>query len=207
MKKSLLILALVALFGAGPARAEPAQDPIRDAVKAYFDHAFEGLRLVAEKNPSVESLREDMKPLAESTKGFFGGTLIDTNFVISQVYFPRDFLARGFDLKKVSQLTEFWKKMREAPTPQLSEPGHGNIVQPRLVAMRYPVIVDGQFRSIVSMMVRTEAFLEQTGLDKAKAYRITCNNVKAEEKGKLSGNISSFTLDLPATQWLIEYNK
>jgi hypothetical protein len=205
MKKTLLLLALAVFVRSGIAAADPVRDPIRDAVTTYFAQAFERLRLVAEKKPTVASLRQDMKPLADATKGLFGGTLIDTNFVITQVYFPRDFLARGYDLKKVPQLTGFWKQMRAGPTPQLSEPGHGNLFQPRLIAMRYPVIVDGKLQSIVSVMIRTEFFLEETGLAKMKGYRITCNGVKAEEAGDLSGDLTRFTLDLPATTWLVEY--
>ena len=207
MHKALLLLALGIFVRTGMAGAEPVRDPIQAAVQTYFDQAFERLRLVAEKKPTVASLRRDMKPLAEATKGLFGGTLIDTNFVIAQVYFPRDFLARGYDLKKVPQLTEFWKKMRAAPTPQLSEPGHGNLFQPRLIAMRYPVLVDGTLQSIVSAMIRTEAFLEETGLAKVKGYRITCNGVPTEAQGDLSGALTGMVLDLPATQWRIEYKK
>lgn len=210
MKKKLMLIALVAMIHPAARAAteiQPPQDPVKTAVKAYFDQAFGRLRLVAEKKPTEASLRQDMKPLADATQGFFGGTLINTNFVITEVYFKRDFLARGFDLKKVDQLTPFWKKMREAPTPQLSEPGHGNLVQPRLIAMRYPVLVDGKLQSIVSMMVRTESFLAATGLDAMKGFRITCNGVKAEEQGDLTGPLSSFELDLPATHWLIAYKK
>lgn len=207
MNKALLLCALSVFFRTSMANAEPVRDPIQGAVQTYFDQAFERLRLVAEKRPTVASLRQDMKPLAEVTKGLFGGTLIDTNFVITQVYFPRDFLARGYDLKKVPQLTDFWKKMRAAPTPQLSEPGHGNLFQPRLIAMRYPVLVDGQLQSIVSVMIRTEVFLEETGLAKLKGFRITCNGMQAEAQGDLSGVLTSFVLDLPATQWRIEYKK
>ena len=205
--KQMMWVVVAAMLVRVAAGAETLQDPIRAAVQKYFDQAFERLGAVAARNPSVDSLRQDMKPLVDATPGFFGGTLIDTNFVIIQVYYPRDFLARGFDLKKVDQLTAFWKKMREAPTPQLSEPGHGNIVQPRLIAMRYPVIVDGKLQSIVSMMVRTESFLEQTGLAGAKGYRISCRGVLAEEDGKLGDSPKSVTVSLPANEWLIEYVK
>lgn len=198
-----IALLVLAVCGTSPSYADG--DPLKTAVKVYFDESFERLRLVAEKNPTKASLRKDMKPLVDATKGFFGGTLIDTNFVIVQVYNRSDALARGYDLKKVKQLTEFWKKMRQNPTPQLSEPGHGNLIQPKLIAMRYPVIVNGELRSVVSVMVRTEAFLKATGLDKLKAYRITCNGVKAEEAGRLSGETKSFEIDLPSNKWLIEY--
>jgi hypothetical protein len=95
--------------------------------------------------------------------------------------------------------------MRKSPSPQLSEPGHGNLVQPRLIAMRYPVMKEGKLDSVVSIMVRTEAFLAAVGLDKATAYRITCRGVVAEEKGDLGATPRAVTLARPANEWLIEY--
>jgi hypothetical protein len=59
--------------------------------------------------------------------------------------------------------------------------------------------------SIVSVMIRTEAFLKATGLDACKGYRITCRGVKAEEDGKLDGDVKSVSLKLPSTDWVIEY--
>lgn len=188
-----------------PQNGEVKDDPVGVAAAAYFQTVFDGLKEVADRKPTVETLREAMKPLAERTEGFFGGTLIDTNFVIRQVYNPRDFLARGFDLKKVKQLDDFWAEMRVEPKPQLSEPAHGNIMQPRLIAMRYPVMTDGRFESIVSVMIRTAAFLEATGLDRCKAYRITSRGTMAEEDGKLVGDVRTISLKLPSTEWSIEY--
>ena len=204
MLTTMTALATTGLLTATPV---PADDPIGLAVEAYFNGAFDGLKAVAEKQPTPDTFREAIKPLVESTDGFFGGTLIDTDFKIRQVYFKRNALARGYDLKKVKQLTVFWNEMRENPTPQLSEPARGNIMQPRLVAMRYPVIKDGKLAAVVSMMVRTEAFLEATGLDKVKGYRITCRGVKAEEEGKLADPVQSVALTLPANEWLIEYSR
>jgi len=204
MLAAMTALATTGLLSAAPV---PADDPIGLAVEAYFKVAFDGLKAVAEKQPTPDTFREAIKPLVESTDGFFGGTLIDTDFKIQQVYFKRNALARGYDLKKVKELTVFWNEMRENPTPQLSEPARGNIMQPRLVAMRYPVIKDGKLTAVVSMMVRTEAFLEATGLDKVKGYRITCRGVKAEEEGKLADPAQSVTLKLPANEWLIEYTR
>jgi len=204
MLTTMTALATTGLLTATPV---PADDPIGLAVEAYFNGAFDGLKAVAEKQPTPDTFREAIKPLVESTDGFFGGTLIDTDFKIRQVYFKRNALARGYDLKKVKQLTVFWNEMRENPTPQLSEPARGNIMQPRLVAMRYPVIKDGKLAAVVSMMVRTEAFLEATGLDKVKGYRITCRGVKAEEEGKLADPVQSVGLKLPANEWLIEYSR
>ena len=200
---SVVILALSVLT----VRAVPAQpvDAIGKSTESYFAKMFDQLRLVAERKPTVDTLRDDMKQLADSTPGFFGGTLIDTNFVIRQVYNRGDFLARGYDLKKVSQLDYFWDLMRKNPAPQVSEPGHGNIVQPRLIAMRYPVLTDGHLESIVSVMVRTEAFLQAVGLDQCRGYRITCRGVLAEEHGDLNGTVRKVELKLPSNDWVIEY--
>jgi len=125
MLTTMTALATTGLLTATPV---PADDPIGLAVEAYFNGAFDGLKAVAEKQPTPDTFREAIKPLVESTDGFFGGTLIDTDFKIRQVYFKRNALARGYDLKKVKQLTVFWNEMRENPTPQLSEPARGNIM-------------------------------------------------------------------------------
>ena len=202
---SALALGLLALPFAAAAQVQPPDDPVGAATAAYFATNFANLKAVADLQPTKETFREAMKPLATGTDGFFGGSFIDTNFFIREVYYPRDFLARGFDLKKVKQLDHFWELMRKEPTPQLSEPGHGNLVQPRLIAMRYPVLKDGQLVSVVSFFVRTEAFLKAVGLDKAKAYRITCRGTVAEEDGKLGDTPRAVTVALPANEWLIEY--
>ena len=207
MKQKIISSILLAMMATIPLRAAPSVDPVGRAVESYFTVLFDRLREVADQKPTYDTLRAAMKPLVEQTDGFFGGTLIDTNFVIRQVYHPRDFLARGFDLKKVSQLDYFWEQMRKKPEPQLSEPGHGNIMQPRLIAMRYPVMTDGRMESIVSVMVRTEAFLKATGLDQCRGYRITCRGVQAEENGDLSGDINKVALPLPSTDWVIEYKR
>jgi SAM-dependent methyltransferase len=91
-------------FGPGPA----PDDPVGKAVAAYFDRTFANLKAVADKQPTKDTFRDAMKPLEDATDGFFGGSFIDTDFVIREVYYPRDFLARGFDLKKVKQLDYFW---------------------------------------------------------------------------------------------------
>ena len=208
MKKSILaLLALCALPFAAAAQIQPPDDPVGKAVAAYFAKTFADLKAVADRQPTKDTFREAMKPLEDATAGFFGGSYIDTDFVIREVYYPRDFLARGFDLKKVKQLDYFWDLMRKNPTPQLSEPGHGSIVQPRLIAMRYPVLKDGKLTAVVSFFVRTGAFLDAVGLGDAKGYRITCRGVLAEEDGKLGDNPKSVTVSLPANEWVIEYAK
>ena len=205
--KILALLALCALPFAAAAQVQPPDDPVGKAVAAYFEKTFANLKAVADKQPTKDTFREAMKPLEDATDGFFGGSFIDTDFVIREVYYPRDFLARGFDLKKVKQLDYFWDLMRKNPTPQLSEPGHGSIVQPRLIAMRYPVLKDGQLTAVVSFFVRTEKFLDAVGLGDAKGYRIVCRGVLAEEDGKLGANPKSVTVSLPANEWVIEYAK
>ena len=206
MKTPILALAaLCALPFATSAQVQPPDDPVGQATAAYFAKTFANLKAVADRQPTQDTFREAMKPLEAATDGFFGGSFIDTDFVIREVYHPRDFLARGYDLKKVKQLDFFWDLMRKAPSPQLSEPGHGNLVQPRLIAMRQPVLKDGQLAAVVSFFVRTEAFLKAVGLDQVQAYRITCRGVLAEEKGKLGPSPKSVTVALPANEWLIEY--
>jgi len=203
-----MILALAALctgLFAASAQVQPPDDPVGLATAEYFAKTFANLKAVADKQPDKDTFRAAMKPLEETTDGFFGGSFIDTNFVIREVFYPRDFLARGFDLKKVRQLDHFWDLMRKNPSPQLSEPGHGNLVQPRLIAMRHPVLKDGQLAAVVSFFVRTEHFLKAVGLDNAKGYRITCRGAVAEEKGKLGGSPKSVTVALPENEWLIEY--
>ena len=203
--KIIALIALLALPFAASAQVQPPDDPVGKATAAYFAKTFANLKAVADRMPTKDTFRDAMKPLEEATPGFFGGSFIDTDFVIREVYFSRDFLARGFDLKKVKQLDHFWELMRKDPAPQVSEPGHGSIVQPRLIAMRYPVVRDGKLASVVSFFVRTEAFLKAVGLGDAQGYRITCRGVLAEEDGKLGDNPKSVTVSLPANEWLIEY--
>ncbi len=209
MKNSIAAVLMGVVLGmswnAGPAYAVPPEEMEKN-VREYFDGVFAEMAKVAAAEPTVEDFRKKVKPLAEKTKGFFGSTLVDTNFVIRQVYPKTHFLAIGYDLKKVKQLDDFWKMMREKPAPQLSEPGHGGIMQPRLIAMRYPVIKDGQLVNIVSLMIRTGAFLEAVGLDKCRAYKITCRDVLAEEEGKLSDKPLKIKLALPSTEWVIQYD-
>ena len=203
-----MILALAALctgLFAASAQVQPPDDPVGLATAEYFAKTFANLKAVADKQPDKDTFRAAMKPLEEATDGFFGGSFIDTNFVIREVFYPRDFLARGFDLKKVRQLDHFWDLMRKNPSPQLSEPGHGNLVQPRLIAMRCPVLKDGQLIAVVSFFVRTESFLKAVGLDQAQAYRISCRGVVAEENGKLGPSPKTVSVSLPANDWLIEY--
>jgi hypothetical protein len=202
--KSFILL--IALCTACIAPAAQTEDPIGAAVEQYFTAVFAKLGEVAAQKPTHDTFRAAMKPAAESVDGFFGGTLINTDFVIDQSYYKFHALANGFDLKKVKQLDTFWDLMRTAPAPQLSEPGHGSLLQPRLIAMRYPVMTDGKLQSVVSMMVRTEKFLAATGLDQCKAFKIICRGVPAEEKGKLSADPREVTLSLPSTEWVIQYD-
>jgi hypothetical protein len=205
MKIFILICSWLISSCAIAAPVEPPDDPIGIATAQYFDTLFARLKAVVDRQPTKETFRKAMKPLADETPGFFGGTYIDTNFVIREVYNPRDFLARGYDLKKVPQLDYFWELMRSNPSPQLSEPGHGHIMQPRLIALRYPMLKDGRLVAVVSVMVRTPAYLEAVGLDKVSGYRITCRGVLAEEYGELSSHPRAVKVSLPANEWLIEY--
>lgn len=190
---------------ASASMAAPGEAQMAASVQRYFAGMFEKLESAARQHPTPDTFRSIMKPLVSDIDGLYGSTLIDDSFVIRQVYFSRNFLARGFDLKKVKELDYFWDLMRTTPTPQLSEPGHGSLVQPRLIAMRSPILKDGKLVGVVSLMVRTEAFLKAIGLDQCKAYRITCRGKLAESEGELGKSPSRVHLNLPATDWLIEY--
>jgi hypothetical protein len=188
--------------------SDPNNDEIGSKTVAYFNTLFERLGSAAQKDPTTDNYREVMKPVAKNTEGFFDGTLISPDWIIVQVYSRiNNALAGGYDLKKVKELHDFQKMMQETPAPQLSEPGHGSLIQPRLIAVRYPVIKDGKVKNILSMMVRTEAYIKAVGLDKCSAYKITCKGKLAEEKGKLSTGYKEVKLQLPSTDWVIQYQK
>ena len=123
------------------------------------------------------------------------------------MYYRRDFLAVGFDLKRVGELDYFWKLMQVKPEPQLSEPGHGSLIQPRLVAMRYPIVVNGTFKGIVSVMLHTDAVLDAVGLGSCSAFKIVCLGKLAEEKGTLAPGYHESKLALPSTEWVIQFQK
>lgn len=208
MRKALSIICAVFIALSLSALAKAGgDDEIAVKTKAYFEGLFNQLKSAAEQGPAIDNFRLIMKPIAESVKGFFGATLISPDFVIRQVYNPTHFLARGYDLKKVKELEYFYKLMRENPAPQLSEPGHGSILQPRLIAMRYPVIRDGKLTNIISMMVRTEDFLKASGLDKCKAFKIICLGKLSESKGELSKDYKEISVTLPSAEWSIQYEK
>lgn len=197
--------ALLAAGALGTAQAAPTETEMKTAVESYFNAQFGRLAKAAGKTPTAETFREIMKPQLEGVEGLFGATLINADWEIRQVYFRRDFLAVGFSLKKVKELDAFRKRMEEKPGPQLSEPGHGNIMQPRLIAMRYPMLKNGKMAGMVSMMVRTEAFLKAVKLDACSAYKITCLGKEAESRGTLTAACKRITLALPSTEWVIEY--
>jgi len=208
MKRKLVILAtLAASMVLTNARADSAGDAMGIAVSNYVAGIMKGLQGVAEQHPTKDTFREQMKPFMESTPGVFGASLIDTNFVIRQVYYRRDFLAVGFDLKRVSELDYFWKLTQKKPEPQLSEPGHGSLIQPRLVAMRYPILVKGEFKGIVSVMIHTEDFLQAVGLSSCSAFKIICLGTLSEQKGELGADHHTVKLTLPSTEWEIQFQK
>ena len=186
-------------------QAAPSEIELKASVETYFNDLFQRLGKAAAQAPTADTFREVMKPQIEKIDGLFGATLINADWEIRQVYFKRDFLAVGFSLTKVSELDAFRKLMKEKPAPQLSEPGHGSIIQPRLVALRYPVIKDGKMVSMVSLMIRTEAFLKAVKLDTCKAYTFTCLGKEAESKGTLSSARKAVKVALPSTEWVIQY--
>jgi hypothetical protein len=202
--KHLIILSL--LCAALGAQSAPATDPIGAAAEKYFSETFARLGQVAAQKPDADTFRAAMKPCAEATDGFFGGTYIDTDYTIRQVYKKHNFLARGFSLRKVKQLDDFWTMMDENPAPQLSEPGH-SLTQPiHLIALRYPILTDGKLDGVVSMMIRTGAFLHASGLDRCSAWKIICRGEEAESDGRLSDHPTEVKLSLPSTEWVIQYD-
>ncbi len=207
--KYLLGAVLILSWLIGPANYVQADTEIvglEGKVKDYFDGMFSSLKKVADAQPTAASFRSIAQPVLKDIPGLFGGSLIDDKWVIRQSLFAMHAMARGFDLTKVPELKYFQQTMSKSPAPQLSEPGHGSIVQPRLIAMRYPVMKEGKVVAIVSMMVRTEYFLQAVGLNKAKAFRISCLGKEAETRGKLSANPHVVELSLPSTTWKIEYD-
>ncbi|MEI6563535.1 MAG: hypothetical protein WCO42_04410 [bacterium] len=208
MKRKIgILIVLVAMMVMSNVRADTADNVMATAVSNYVARVMKGLQGVAEQQPTADTFRAQMKPFMESTPGVFGASLIDTNFVIRQVYYRRDFLAVGFDLKRVSELDYFWKLMRKNPEPQLSEPGHGSLIQPRLVAMRYPIVVHGSFKGIVSVMIHTDDFLQAVGLSQCRAFKIICLGKLAEQKGELAEKHDEIKLTLPSTEWVIQFQK
>lgn len=203
MSLVLFLIGGISIAGA----ADQGEDEIGQRAKAYFEDLFASLGTVAAQYPTIDNFREIMRPVVEKTDGIYGATLIDPDFVIREVYFHSHFLARGFDLKKVKELKDFYRMMKEDPAPQLSEPAHGSLFQPRLIAMRYPAIRNGKLENVVSMMVRTQSFLKSAGLDKCKAYKIICQGKLAEEKGELSERFKEVKVNLPSTEWVIQYEK
>ena len=190
-----------------PAPAPSPADPVGVAVTTYFNARFAELATIAAAAPTPETFRTLVKPLQATVDGFYDASLLSADFVITQVYWPSHALARGFDLKTVRELKPFVGKMKQVPAPQLSEPA-GSFFQPRLISMRCPVFKpDGTVSAIVSLMVREEAFLKAAGLNQCRAYRITCAGIRAAEKGNLPTAPSIVRLSLPATTWVIEYEK
>lgn len=210
MKKTILIFTGVVLAGIFVTSFVAAQsaDKTGKKVEAYFETLFNKLKSASEQELTSDNFRQVMRPIAGQIDGLYGATLISPDFVIQQVYFPSHFLARGFDLKKVEELKDFYRMMKEYPAPQLSGPGHGSLFQPRLIAMRYPVIKEGKLKSIISIMVRAKSFLKAVGLDKCRAFKIVSKTDKLiESEGELSENHKEVILKLPSTEWVIQYDK
>ncbi len=190
---------------AGAAWSAPTEAELKTAVEKYFGDLFKRMEQAAAQQPTDETFRTVMKPHLEGIEGLYGSTLINADWEIRAVYFKSHFLAVGFSLRKVKELDYFRDLMAKAPAPQLSEPGHGSLAQPRLVALRYPVLKDGKMSSIVSLMVRTDAFLEAVKLDTCSAYKFVCLGKDAESKGTLSASHKEVKVSLPSTEWVIQY--
>ncbi len=201
----LSFMMLIGLFTWSCRAEAPTEAALKTAVESYFNDLFQRLGKAAEQAPTEASFREVIRPQIEKIEGLFGATLINEEWEIRAVYFKRDFLAVGFSLKKVKELDDFRKLMDERPAPQLSEPGHGSILQPRLISLRYPLLKDGKMVRIVSMMIRTGSFLKAVGLNECKAFKIICFGKDAESKGTLSEQHKEITVSLPSTEWVVQY--
>lgn len=209
MKRILVLMTAVMVLGNVfflPHQAQAA-DEIGQKTQSYFAQVFKKLESAAAQAPTPETFRDVMRPVIGKVEGVYGATLVGADWVIQQVYFPSHFLARGFDLKKVKQLDYFYTLMQKEPGPQLSEPGHGNLMQPALIAMRYPIIKNGEMKGFISLMLRTKTFLDAVGLSRCKAYEIICLGKLAERRGRLSKDYKEVTLSLPSTTWVIRYDK
>lgn len=211
--KLLLLLTLVCDF-ACLINAEDVNDkivPDNDQVGiktiAYFENLFDAMRAIAEKDPNYSTFRKTMKPYANCIEGFYGGTLLDSNWIIRQVYNRSHFLAVGYDLKNVKELKYFIKKMEEQPSAQLSEPAAGSLMQPRLISLRFPVMENQKVKNIISIMISTDAYIKYTGLNRYKAYCIICSGKTAETKGKFTKKPNSVKIQLPSTEWVIKYQE
>lgn len=198
-------VALAWLAVAGRAWSAPTEAELAQAVRGYFAGLFQRMERVAGKAPTEESFREVLRAEFKDVPGLFGASLIDGDWTIRQVLHRRDALAVGYSLKDVKELDAFRKAMAEHPGPQLSEPAHGGLLQPRLISLRQPILENGNMVRMVSVLMRTEAFLEATGLDRCKAYAISCQGKVAEREGKLSDARRNLTVELPATTWTIEF--
>lgn len=200
-----LLLTLLLLCRATTAAAAPAEPVLTQAVQGYFTNLFARLSEAAAQQPTAATFRTVMRPHIADVPGLYGATLIDADWTIRQTYFRRHFLAAGFDLKQVKELDRFRGLMARAPSPQLSEPAHGDLTQPHLISLRCPVMRAGTLAAIVSLMVRTETFLEAVGLNGCRAYRITCLGQVTETRGELTPAHRTVHIRLPATEWVIDY--
>ena len=202
-----LLPCLVASAGlvAGQLQAEPTKAELKTAVEMYFSNLVDRLDQAVKQSPTEATFRSVMKSPLDQIDGLYGASLIDSDWVIKQVYFKNDFLAVGYSLKKVKELDDFRKLMADTPSPQLSEPGHGSALQPRLISLRYPLLQDGKMTRMISIMIRTDAFLKAVKLDTCPAYEITCRGKVAERKGTLSQSPKEVVISLPATEWIIRY--
>lgn len=204
MRRSSLAVA-IALSLAVRAEAAPVATQLVASVQAYFTNIVGRLEQVATNAPTAETFRGVLKPAVASLDGFYDASLLSADWIILQVGDPSHFLGVGYDLKKVKALDPFRGRMAEAPGPQVSEPAAGGWMSPRLISVRVPVRVEGNVVRIVSLMVRTDAFLKAVGLADCRAFAITCGEVKAERKGKLTPAATRVEVPLPATRWVIEY--
>jgi hypothetical protein len=183
--------------------ADPLQQQLQSAAQKYVDV----LASAAAEHPSSKTFRDVMRPLVNGLKGFRGATLLGPDFVIRQVYYRRHAGGIGYDVKSHDALKGFYTMMCEAPAPQVSGPTRARLWRPSYVALRHPIVRDGELLGVVSLFVGTDTFLQGTALANCGAYRISSPDVESVSKGSLPPECRRVVVKLPSTEWTVEYDE
>jgi hypothetical protein len=183
--------------------AEPLALQLQNSAQRYVDI----LASAARQRPTPKTFRDVMQPLVIGLDGFRGATLLGSDFVIRQVYFKRHAGGIGYDVKSLDALKGFYDMMCDDPAPQISGPTRARLWRPSCVALRHPIVRDGELLGVVSLFVGTETFLGGTALADCNAFRISAPDVESLIKGKLSPQCRHVVVKLPSTEWTVEYDE
>jgi len=201
------LMTLITVLPQLASRAQAAVDVTPERrIEAFFAPSFKLLAEVAAKEPDKKSFRKAIKPVVEKTEGFAGATLLDSDFVIRKTYRRSHAAAVGYDLKKTPSLKKFCEEMKKKPAAQISHPTRPRLLQPSVVVLRQPVMKDGKLTGVLSLMILTDTFLEQCGLDSCPAYKVHCSDGYTFSKGKLSRDPRHGVAHLPSATWTIDYD-